>query len=976
MKEDRKIKKKYRYSIIIAGILFLSLSGVNNAQQIGQPFGKYYSSQEYQGGIQNWRINQNKEGIIYIANNFGLLEYDGNSWNRFQTPMVTKLRDVSFGASGIIYVASQGDFGYFVPDMTGKLTYFSLADSLPEKYRNFDEAWRIFFFNDHLIFCTFKQLFVFDQSGKFLYTIDPEYEPENFFQVSNRIYINQLEVGLSVLNGQNKLELMPHGDFFKGVTITGIIPLANQRLWIATRHDGIYIYDGLSYKLWESDHQDLFKSAAINEAIRLSNGDFVIGTQNEGFYILDQYGKFKMHMNKGSSPNTRTVLSLFEDQQGNLWVGHNNGISCIELSLPFRHINEQEGVQGTGYDAYLDDKILYLGTNNGLYAINISHEEPKPELVKNTEGQIYHISRIRQHMLVGHHEGAFRLTSDKAEQFSGTLGAWTFISPKSYPSYIIEGTYKGLLLHQDNGDQGVSFLRKLKGFDESSRVMQMDEEGDIWMTHGYKGVYRIRLNETLDSVNYQYYNQQSGLPSNLSINVWKINNRLLFTSEDNVYRYDAESDRFVLDEEFSPYFRRGTALIKMQEDPLGNVFYLSSEESGVLKKQVSGGYEKESAIFNRIRGLLNDDLLNMNVINSNEAIFAAKEGFILYRMEDNPITRHDFTALIRKVWVGIPEDSLIATGIYLNYDKVTFSQPKDQVPELDFAYNKLHFQFSSTFLDTQQKTTYQYMLEGLDDHWSEWTEKPDKEYTNLREGFYTFKVRARNIYQKESKIASYSFYISPPWYRSNMAYALYFLMFATLIASIFYWTERKYRKKTARLTQKQKLELSKKENALKSSEEQIEMLKSEKLQAEIKSKNQELATSTMHLINKNEFINGMKQTLGNIIKRSKNQEVKNEISKLIQNIEKNIQQDDDWEHFAIHFDEVHGDFLQHLKNDFPNLSPQEMKLSAYLRMNLSTKEIAQLLNISVRGVEIARYRLRKKLDLDRSVNLQEFILKY
>jgi DNA-binding CsgD family transcriptional regulator len=178
------------------------------------------------------------------------------------------------------------------------------------------------------------------------------------------------------------------------------------------------------------------------------------------------------------------------------------------------------------------------------------------------------------------------------------------------------------------------------------------------------------------------------------------------------------------------------------------------------------------------------------------------------------------------------------------------------------------------------------------------------------------------------------------------------------------------------MAHKQRIELKQKDSALKSTEEKIEELRNEKLKAEISSKNQELATSTMHLINKNEFINSMKHTLSAIIKRSKNQEVKNEIKKIITNIDKNIQQDEDWEHFAIHFDQVHGDFLNHLKQAHPNLSPQEMKLSAYLRMNLSTKEIAQLLNISVRGVEIARYRLRKKLELDRAINLQEYILKY
>ncbi len=140
--------------------------------------------------------------------------------------------------------------------------------------------------------------------------------------------------------------------------------------------------------------------------------------------------------------------------------------------------------------------------------------------------------------------------------------------------------------------------------------------------------------------------------------------------------------------------------------------------------------------------------------------------------------------------------------------------------------------------------------------------------------------------------------------------------------------------------------------------------------------NNELATATMHLLNKNEFMTGIKNTLGQIIRKTASEDSRRELQQITRNIEQNISADSDWEHFQFHFDRVHGDFTGRFKTVFPMLSPQDIKLSAYLRMNLSTKEIAQLLNISVRGVEISRYRLRKKLQLDRTTNLQEFILNF
>jgi DNA-binding CsgD family transcriptional regulator len=100
-----------------------------------------------------------------------------------------------------------------------------------------------------------------------------------------------------------------------------------------------------------------------------------------------------------------------------------------------------------------------------------------------------------------------------------------------------------------------------------------------------------------------------------------------------------------------------------------------------------------------------------------------------------------------------------------------------------------------------------------------------------------------------------------------------------------------------------------------------------------------------------------------------------ELKKLIRTLSEDDKMDNDWEHFTQHFDKVQRDFLATLKEKHPGITPNELKLSAYLRMNLSTKEIAQLMNISVRGVEISRYRLRKKLGLPAGGNLFDYLMK-
>jgi DNA-binding CsgD family transcriptional regulator len=129
----------------------------------------------------------------------------------------------------------------------------------------------------------------------------------------------------------------------------------------------------------------------------------------------------------------------------------------------------------------------------------------------------------------------------------------------------------------------------------------------------------------------------------------------------------------------------------------------------------------------------------------------------------------------------------------------------------------------------------------------------------------------------------------------------------------------------------------------------------------------------MHLVQKGELLGKVKDQMIKLKKTSDNEQDA-DVKKIIRTIADEDKKDEQWEHFAMHFDKVHSDFLTLLKAKHPSLTPNEMKLCAYLRMNLATKEIAQLMNISGRGVEISRYRLRKKLGLPTEMSLFDFLL--
>jgi DNA-binding CsgD family transcriptional regulator len=163
---------------------------------------------------------------------------------------------------------------------------------------------------------------------------------------------------------------------------------------------------------------------------------------------------------------------------------------------------------------------------------------------------------------------------------------------------------------------------------------------------------------------------------------------------------------------------------------------------------------------------------------------------------------------------------------------------------------------------------------------------------------------------------------------------------------------------------------------MKQSQEALIEVKNEKLNAEIEHKNKELATTTMHLLQKSELIQKLRTELDRLRRIAEKPEARKELKRIIGLLNDDNQLDVEWEQFFLHFDRVHSDFFKRLKEKHPQLTAKDQKLCAYLRMNLSTKEIAPLMNISVRGVEISRYRLRKKLDLSSDVNLNEFMMEF
>jgi DNA-binding CsgD family transcriptional regulator len=499
-------------------------------------------------------------------------------------------------------------------------------------------------------------------------------------------------------------------------------------------------------------------------------------------------------------------------------------------------------------------------------------------------------------------------------------------------------------------------------FTESSRVMEFENDSVLWMTHGSKGVFRFEFDNLMQLKGpIKNYSSRNGFPSN-NINVFAINNQLVFAAEDGIYNFNYQLDAF----EPNPFFNKwlgNNQVHFMCSNGSDAIYYIQNNHLGLLIQESFGKYLLKRELFRHINKFMNDDLPNITIIDNQNVLIGANEGFIHYNPQKPFNVYSDFSVLLRSVEVGITQDSI---AFYDPHFLKDFVASKNQ---------SLKFHYAAPYFDGFEDIQYSYRLLPQDKEWSKWSPSGEMGYPFLAPGNYTFEVKALNVYGKESTPSSFSFEIQKPWYATNLALAGYLILGLASIAMILMIQRNKYdaeksiiRKDKEKALQQKNEEITK---ISKQSKEEIDRLMNEKLRTEIDLKNDQLTTLTMNFMNTNEFIqDSLKKIEAKLEKEGSTTELRN----IIRSIYKNLSINDSWDQFAYHFDQVHGDYLKKLSDNNVNLSPREIKLAAFLRMNLSSKEISKMMNITERSVELARYRLRKKLKLEKGQNLVEYLI--
>ena len=911
-----------------------------------------YSRFEYKASNQNWSIAQNSNGWMYFANNKGLLEFDGVFWNIYPFGQEIKARAVMpYGKR--IYVGGLGEFGFFAPDVAGHLRYHPLSRKLKEK-RTIN-VWKIHRSENSVIFQADNSLYIYNGTIR---KISSPYSIQCSGIVNNILYAATAK-GLYSLSGNELTKMQVQQD----VTLSDVVEILsyNNAPLAVTRRNGVYLYKDKTWKKFlPNDGEDV-------SCADIKGQTLVMGTTREGIilYNLSDGQKEKAGLDNGMQ--NLSVLDVKLDNRQNLWIGYANGIDYISLNSPLLHLYTRLSAIGAGYASCIYGGKLYLGTNQGLYTTDIpqgANSVTNPEFVNGTNDIVYCLTEINGSLFCGGRN--FFMRKDRnGTTYYPIRGVWNVTLLTSDGNTLILGTFWGLyLMTCDNGTWSMPMKIKDSGISPKSLCVE-DGSNAIWIANKERGIVRIVLsNDMKRAVRQKEYNGNKLPQSNICIS--KIDGTMVFATRRGLFRYNATDDRI---EEFANMEKMLDGKVPytfIHQDKDKNIWYVAHGQLALLR------YDKRRKSYTKNKGeaWLNGNLVEdyeSITITGGKAIIGTEDGFTCLNIQPSAKDGNNWSLHIRKLFVTNGMDSLIMENIAKGMPPI----------RIKYGENSLRIEYGMTCYEKTGAVLYSCRLEGPDGMpWSEYAEANSKEYTNLHEGRYKFTVRASIGGNTDVATTSIEFVILPPWYRSWWAYTLYILMVLAAIGTVYY----RIRKSKTLLISRNEEMLAHQEERFKIESEKkdkkIETLKDKNLMIELRSKSDELISSHVNNVRKNEMLSEIKKTVQGIYNTMNEENLpgaKRRIAKLLKQIDTNIGHDDDIKAFQNSFDAVHHDFFKVLDEKCPGLSHKEKMLCAYIKLNMLTKEIAPLLNISVRGVEIGRYRLRKKLGLDERASLTKFL---
>lgn len=773
-----------------------------------------YSSKVYKAAPQNWAILQDKRGVLYVGNNEGILEYDGTNWRLIKVANETNVRSLAMDDNGKIYAGAYAEFGYLEPDARGNISYVSLIPKLPKEERDFGDVWYIISAKDGIYFQSSNKIFRWD--GKNFKVWNAEASFHRIYYAGERLWVRQRNVGLMELRN-DQLVLVRGGGVFAQEGIAGMIPLAVKPLYnvlVCTVTKGLYILKEMSASSGTDIAIERFQTEIdpfffqnIGYYILKVNGMYSVATVTKGIVNLDVQGKLMNFFNKNVGLPNNVVYHQMQDASGNLWVATDNGLSKISISSPITLFSDKNGLEGIVQSIVRHNNTMYAATSLGIYMLRpgyvlngIEFFPASFEKVPSVNEFCWNILSFRNRdystLLCVSNNEIFTLDDQLRRKSILKSSPWITYQSLKDSSRVFIGLENGLASVYWNGIQWLEepTIHEIK---ENIHSIVEGKDGTLWLGHT-KGVIKLSFDNNEKNIrkntsNYSLikYGTSAGLPQGI-VEVENVNGELLFGTVKGIYRFVGE--KFVLDSKISDALGTEERQIhRISPDPRGNIWietffsHKKKFEFGFLKKEKNGNYSWNITPFLPY----SDDVIHTIYHQSDEITwFGGAGGIFRYNPNEALLNHHPtYSSIIRKVTVG--KDSVLFNGTFYDSSNISsFVQDASLKHILSYRNNSITFEFSALDFSNESLNQYRYFLEGFDSEWSHWKNETKAVYTNLPEGKYTFRVKAKNIFNQESIEATYEFSITPPWYRTWWAYVLYVFSSVSFIWGVVIYSSR------------------------------------------------------------------------------------------------------------------------------------------------------------------------------------------
>jgi serine phosphatase RsbU (regulator of sigma subunit)/ligand-binding sensor domain-containing protein len=877
------VKQYWQYrglkSVFIIFFLLLA-SNWAWAQLEGKPFVRNYPPRLYKAAIQNWSIGQDKRGVMYFANDQGVLEYDGRNWRLIRTRNNSPVRSLSVDKNGTVFVGGSGEIGYLSPNEIGEMHFISLKDHLPKDAPIFEDVYTTHATNEGVYFHNDKFIFLYNlqtQKSQIWYS-----NPDSFFfltfWVRDRLYVHDLDKGLLALQ-KGKIQPVRGGAQFKGERIYTILPYSSSKLLIGTRKKGLFLYNPNAIEdrdviiPFDTDGDEFLLKNQLYNAILMPNGEYVFCTREGGALVMNRQGKIRSILDESVGLSDHNVRAAFVSQEGILWLAMDNGISQVNLQSPIRFWDASLGLKGTIRAISEFEGHIYVATSLGVYFLENGRFKEVSDIATECWTLLEYQPNDNQaaQLLVGTNDGIYAISKEQALLVKQTrpLAVLSLNASTTRKNYIFAGLKGGFLVlrYQNNDWTQVNTNTDIK--DEIYSIAE-DKQGNIWLGTFIQGMVKLNLDKNNNPSQIQRYDTRAGLPSERDNKVFFWNNRLWFGTTKGLYRFDNQANKFFSDNIFGDRFTDGShSVYRFAPDNLQNIWISEVNNQrnpiGLLFRQKNRSYDWDDNLLRRLPEF------------SEPYIFPANDGLVWIGgsedlfVVDAARPRNSikpFYTLIRQVKLN--EDSIVFAGTNFTrskianhiYYQVGFDQPHKL--KKTFAYDtrfSLDFQCVATYFDNESVNEFSYALvEGVGitptpADWSSWTKDSKKQYNNLREGDYTFYVKSRNVYGEEGQIAKFEFKIAPPYYRTILARVIYALLGVAFVIFLIYLNSQRLLRqqvKLQKLVAERTHQLSEKNAELETKNQEI-MIQATKLQvayeeiskktAEIERKNRDITDS-------------------------------------------------------------------------------------------------------------------------------------